>query len=100
VVKDAAPDAYSALLLSLGDSTAPEPSIALADALGLDAIHPFLLIEAPAVQRALDAGLQVNVWTVNGAATMNENIDKGATALITDQPDVLAAVLAERRGEQ
>jgi len=31
---------------------------------------------------------------------VNENIDKGATALITDQPGVLAEVLAERRGAQ
>ena len=95
-----APEAYSALLLNLEDSTAPGPSIALAEMLGLDAIHPFLLIDAAAVQTALAAGLQVNIWTVNGAEFMNQNIDKGATALITDQPDVLAAVLAERRGAQ
>lgn len=95
-----APEAYSALLLSLEDSTAPGPPIALAETLGLDAIHPFLLIDAAAVQTALAAGLQVNIWTVNGAEFMNQNIDKGATALITDQPDVLTAVLAERRGAQ
>jgi len=94
------PQAYSALLLSLEDSTAPGPSIALAEALGLDAIHPFLLIDTANVQAALAAGLQVNIWTVNGAEFMNQNIDKGATAIITDQPDVLTAVLAERRGEQ
>lgn len=97
-VKQSEPDAYSALLLGLEDSSAPAPWIDLAVTLGLDAIHPFLLIDAPAVQAALGSGLQVNVWTVNGAPFMNENIDKGATAIITDQPDVLAQVLAERRG--
>lgn len=99
-VEDVAPEAYSALLLSLEDSTAPGPSIALAEALALDAIHPFLLIDTANVQAALAAGLQVNIWTVNGAEFMNQNIDKGATAIITDQPDVLTAVLAERRGAQ
>jgi glycerophosphoryl diester phosphodiesterase len=97
-VENVAPDAYSALLLSLADSTAPAPATQLALDLGLDAIHPFLLIDQAGLAAALDAGLQVNVWTVNGATTMNETIDKGSSAIITDQPDVLAAVLAERRG--
>lgn len=99
-VESVRPDAYSAYLLSLEQSTNPAASIQLAVDLGLDAIHPFLLIDAAGVQTALDAGLQVNVWTVNGERTMNETIDKGSTAIITDQPDVLAAVLAQRRGAQ
>ncbi len=92
------PDAYSALLLDVAESIEPERSIALALELGLDAIHPFVVIEAPAVASARAADLQVNFWTVNMAPDMNESIDKGATAIITDQPGILAQVLAERRG--
>jgi len=94
----AEPGAYSALLLEVTESIDPEEAIALAVELGLDAIHPFFVIEGPAVQSALGAGLQANFWTVNMAPAMNESIDKGATAIITDQPGVLAQVLRERRG--
>ncbi|KPK17341.1 MAG: hypothetical protein AMJ62_01410 [Myxococcales bacterium SG8_38] len=60
---------------------------------GQDAIHPFLSVSAETVQSALDQGLQVTVWTVNTAASMQAAIDKGSTAIITDQPAVLSQLL-------
>ena len=43
---------------------------------------------------ARDAGLAVNVWTVNDPDRMRELVDLGVDAIITDVPDVLAGVLA------
>ena len=37
----------------------------------------------------------MNVWTVNTAEEMEAEIEKGSTAIITDEPDILADVLAE-----
>jgi glycerophosphoryl diester phosphodiesterase len=96
-VLGAEPDAYSALLIGVAESFSPEAEIALALDLGLAAIHPFFVVEQPAVASALAAGLQANFWTVNTAPAMNESIDKGATAIITDEPGLLAEVLAQRR---
>ncbi|MEW6268657.1 MAG: glycerophosphodiester phosphodiesterase family protein [Thermodesulfobacteriota bacterium] len=93
----AEPDAYSALLIEVAASFDPAAEIALALELGLDAIHPFFVIDQPSTASALAAGLQANFWTVNTAQAMNESIDKGATAIITDEPAILAEVLAERR---
>jgi glycerophosphoryl diester phosphodiesterase len=43
---------------------------------------------------AREAGLAVNVWTVNDPDRMRELIDLGVDAIITDVPDVLAGLLA------
>lgn len=92
-VKDQDPTLYSAqLLLGLRSD-----SIDRALERHLDAIHPLLLVPPATVQAILDAGLQANIWTVDTAAEMNANIDKGATAIITDEPGRLAEVLAARR---
>jgi glycerophosphoryl diester phosphodiesterase len=92
LVKAERPGYYSALM-----SETPGPAlIEKAIELEQDAIHPSYEISAEDVQSALDAGLQVNVWVVNGAALMQEQIDKGVTGIITDEPEVLAEVLAEQ----
>jgi glycerophosphoryl diester phosphodiesterase len=92
IVKREQSEYYSALLLR----GAPN-SEDIEDALLLeqDAIHPFLVIDKETVQEALDAGLQVNIWTVNLVEDMQANIDKGATALITDEAGVLADLLSD-----
>lgn len=92
LVKTERPGYYSALM-----SETPGPEL-IEKALELeqDAIHPFRSISADDVQSALDAGLQVNVWVVNGAELMQEQIDKGVTGIITDEPEVLADVLAQQ----
>lgn len=92
-VKAVDPGLYSAQLLV----AAPRDAIARAAELGLDAIHPLYGIPAADVGFALDLGLQVNVWTVNGVAAMNQSLDKRVTAIITDEPGVLVEVIAARR---
>jgi glycerophosphoryl diester phosphodiesterase len=88
-VKAMRPGYYSALL-----SSNPGPElVATASSLNQDAIHPLFSVDAETVQSALDAGLQVNVWTVNTADFMQAQLDKGTTAIITDDPAVLAELL-------
>jgi hypothetical protein len=36
------------------------------------------------------------VWTINDAAEMRELLDMGVDGLVTDRPDLLREVLAER----
>ncbi|HEX6343288.1 glycerophosphodiester phosphodiesterase family protein [Umezawaea sp.] len=48
------------------------------------------------VDEAHRAHLRVVPWTVNDPATMNKLIDDGVDGLITDYPDRLRAVLADR----
>jgi glycerophosphoryl diester phosphodiesterase len=43
-------------------------------------------------------GLDVHVWTVNERTAMERLLDLGVDGLVTDRPDVLAAVLGERTG--
>jgi glycerophosphoryl diester phosphodiesterase len=65
-----------------------------AAALGFDAIHPFWSgIDAAEVARARGLGLQVNLWTVNTDTFLRQSLAKQPTAIITDEPGVLRAVL-------
>jgi glycerophosphoryl diester phosphodiesterase len=90
LVKMERPDFYSALI-----SLASRPEdVATAVALNQDAIHPSILVTAETVQAALDEGLQVSIWVPNTEEAMQAQIDKGSTALITDNPAILANLLA------
>lgn len=51
---------------------------------------------ATAVARARQLGYELHVWTVNQPAEMSRMIDMGVDNIITDRPDVLARLLAER----
>ena len=48
------------------------------------------------IDEAHRAHLKVIPWTVNDPATVNKLIDDGVDGLITDYPDRLRTVLAER----
>ncbi len=50
------------------------------------------------IARIKRLGLQVHFWTINDRADMERLLDNGADAIITDEIEVLAEVLAERRG--
>ncbi|GGY64480.1 glycerophosphodiester phosphodiesterase [Marinobacter zhanjiangensis] len=49
-----------------------------------------------AVARARQVGYELYVWTVNHPDAMSKFIDMGVDSIITDRPDVLAQILAER----
>jgi glycerophosphoryl diester phosphodiesterase len=89
-IKREAPDLYSAFLILVLDEAMLERAVQL----GLDAIHPFLVVETATVEAILARGLQVNVWTVNGEALMRETLAKGVTSIITDEPGLLREVIS------
>ena len=89
LVKTMRPGYYSALLSSDPGTDLVEAALSLKQ----DAIHPLFSVSAETVETALEAGLQVNVWTVKTADLMQAQLEKGATAIITDNPAVLADVL-------
>ncbi|WP_165983874.1 glycerophosphodiester phosphodiesterase [Streptomyces sp. YIM 98790] len=53
-------------------------------------------VTAELVRQAHEAGLKVIPWTVNDPATMHKLIDDGVDGIITDYPDRLRQVMAER----
>lgn len=63
--------------------------------LDVAALHPHWSQIRPAtIAAAHAAGRQVNTWTVNEPEVMQRLIARGADAIITDVPDLLATVLA------
>ncbi len=54
------------------------------------------LVTPAMIQRARRHGLEVHVWTVNDPRAMSRFIDMGVDHIITDRPDVLADLLAQR----
>ena len=51
------------------------------------AIHPhYSMVNSELVQAAHAKGLQVNVWTVNGASEVRRLQDLGVDAIISDDP--------------
>ena len=49
------------------------------------------------VKEAHGLGLKVVVWTVNEAAQMNRMLDLGVDGIISDRPDILRTVMAQRK---
>lgn len=69
----------------------------LVKAAGCKVWSPFFPDVTPeAMAEAKASGLTVAVWTVNEPADMRQMIDMGADAIITDYPDRLRAVMAEK----
>ncbi|MGZ5384108.1 MAG: glycerophosphodiester phosphodiesterase [Acidimicrobiia bacterium] len=68
-----------------------------ADALQVPVTHGNLtVVDRRFVRAAHRAGKQVHVWTVNEASEMHRLLDLGVDGLMSDVPDVLLDVLAER----
>lgn len=61
---------------------------------GHEAFHPFVLTVSPEVVRdAHDAGLRVNVWTVDDADLIRRLADWGVDGIVTNVPDVALRAL-------
>ena len=98
LVKAERPGYYSAIVSDETGQAEVEQAVALQQ----DAIHPGASVSAETVQSARDADLQVNVLVVDTADLtdeqiadlMEEQIAKGSTAIIADEPAILADVLA------
>jgi glycerophosphoryl diester phosphodiesterase len=79
-----------------GWAAEPGPALAAAAAAGFRAVHPFVTLVTPdLVARAHDAGLAVNVWTVNAPADLEAMVALGVDTVITDR---LGDALAASRG--
>jgi glycerophosphoryl diester phosphodiesterase len=67
------------------------------DALQVPETHRGIRIVSPKmVAAAHRLGLDVHVWTVDDSSDMRRLLDWGVDGIMTDRPDLLAAVLAER----
>ncbi len=75
----------------------PNALIARAVAHGFQAIHPHdILVDQGFVTKAHEAGLEVNVWTVDDEDRIVELADFGVDGIITNDPARAVEVLAER----
>jgi glycerophosphoryl diester phosphodiesterase len=81
---------------------AVEPVQALAETVtaGFEAVHPFVATVTPTlVARAHQAGLAVNVWTVNARHDLQAMVEVGVDAVITDRlAEALEVVRPEEAG--
>ena len=69
--------------------TDPASVVERAVAHEMSAIHPFdNLVDNAMVRRAHDAGLRVNVWTVDDPARMEALIEMGVDGICTNVPDI------------
>jgi glycerophosphoryl diester phosphodiesterase len=78
---------------------APSSPVELADRIrraGHDALHPWdHLVDQALVDAAHDAGLLVNVWTVDDPERMRVLLDLGVDGICTNVPDVARRVVDE-----
>ena len=66
----------------------------------MDALHPqfaSLLVPGDLCEKAHEAGLQVNPWTVNSEDDLRAVIKKGADHIISNYPDKALELLAEAK---
>jgi glycerophosphoryl diester phosphodiesterase len=60
----------------------------------MTAIHPYdTLVDTALVRRAHEAGLQVNVWTVDDPDRMAALIEMGVDGICTNVPDIARRVI-------
>lgn len=90
-------DSVIPLALLVWGQADPGSLIGRAEAHGFEAIHPHdILVDRSFVNRSHEAGLQVNVWTVDEPSRIVELADFGVDAIITNVPSVAVAALADR----
>jgi len=54
------------------------------------------VVDPAFLKAAHQLGMEVHVWTINDPAEMRELLDMGVDGLVTDRPDLLRELLAER----
>lgn len=57
------------------------------------------IVSPSSIKAAHRLGVQVHVWTVNDRADMERLLDWGVDGIMTDRPDLLAALLAQRQAQ-
>jgi glycerophosphoryl diester phosphodiesterase len=94
-VRQTAPGLDTALLLfATGDVGA---TVAEAASAGHAALHPFdPMVDIALIEAAHNAGLAVNVWTVDAPDRIRELADLGVDGIVTNMPDVAARALGRR----
>ncbi len=76
------------------EMTDPASVVARAVAHEMTAIHPFdALVDAALVRRAHNAGLLLNVWTVDDPERMAALVEMGVDGICTNVPDIARAVV-------
>ena len=79
------------------DLADPAQVVERAVAHGFSAIHPYMAyVDRALVERAHDAGLAVNVWTVDDPDRMRDLLDDGVDGLITNAPALARRVVSDR----
>jgi glycerophosphoryl diester phosphodiesterase len=58
--------------------------------------HRLPIVTRPLVGHAHRAGLSVHVWELNDARSIERALDRGVDGVMTDRPELLKRVLAER----
>ncbi|WP_226913272.1 glycerophosphodiester phosphodiesterase [Gephyromycinifex aptenodytis] len=58
----------------------------------------FTVVTPAFIRNAHRDGAQVHVWTIDDPQQMHELLDLGVDGIVSDRPDLLAQVLAERAG--
>ena len=70
--------------------------VGFAKEIGADALHPmYLYVNKRYMEKAHNAGLMVNPWTVNKAKTAQKLIDLGVDGIITDNPGMINMLLVK-----
>jgi glycerophosphoryl diester phosphodiesterase len=77
-------------------SLARRPAHTRADAFQVPARAGVTVVDRAFIDSAHAAGKHVHVWTVNERDEMERLLDMGVDGLVTDRPDILTEVLAER----
>lgn len=86
--------ATALLTFNLPDRTA---TVAACVSAGHGALHPFVgTVDRALVDACHDAGLEINVWTVDDPDQIAELVDLGVDGIVTNVPDV-ARLVVDRR---
>ena len=67
--------------------------------LGFTEIHPYFPFckKENYVKKAIEAGINVNPWTINDEATIREMVNLGCHGIITNNPDIARKVIDEAK---